>query len=170
MQKYIFRRRRAISNVVAAALLIGIVVVAVALIWFLVAPMFTPRVGLTVYNVKIYDRDGDGNADEISFTIKNTGTMAIELDTTITYDSKTKETIEDSGINIKVGKRWATDCGATIQGEKRTIGPGEEVTVTVYISNDDEFDLDKGDAYDIYVGVKTTGTTYMFHFKAGTGW
>ncbi len=166
MQKYIFRRRRAISNVVAAALLIGIVVVAVALIWFLVAPMFTPRAGLSVYNVKVYDRDGDGNADEISFTIKNTGTMAIELDTTITYDSKTKETIEDSGINIRTGNRWATDHGATIQGEKRTIGPGEEVTVTVYISDDDKFNLEKGDDFWIYVGVKTTGITYTFYCEA----
>ena len=65
MQKYIFRRRRAISNVVAAALLIGIVVVAVALIWFLIAPMFTPKVGLTLVSVTVDSRDGDEYYDVI---------------------------------------------------------------------------------------------------------
>lgn|GEM_PF-4546817 len=162
MQKYIFRRRRAISNVVAAALLIGIVVAAVALIWFLIAPMFTPRVGITVYDIATYDNDGDHYIDQIEFKIKNTGTVALEFDVNINQTGTPRPTIQDSGVNIATGNKWASDYNATITGIKRVIGPGEEILCTVYIGNDAGFGLTSGSSFTIYIGIKTTGTTYTF--------
>ncbi len=163
MQKYIFRRRRAISNVVAAALLIGIVVAAVALIWFLIAPMFTPRAGITVYDITTYDNDGNDCIDQIEFKIKNTGTVALEFDVNITTSTGGSYfTIQDSGVNIYANGKWASDFGATIKGIKKVLGPGEEILCIVYIGDDVGFGLTSGSSFTIYIGIKTTGTTYTF--------
>ena len=160
MQKYIFRRRRAISNVVAAALLIGIVVVAVALIWFLIAPMFTPKVGLTLVSVSLDNRDGDAYYDVIEIVLRNTGTVALELNTTTG--------ISDSGIDLRVGTTYASNIsGITIQGNQPVMSPNTDMRCTIFIPTDydDDFGLASGVTLTIIVSIKGVGD-YTFTYTA----
>jgi len=159
LQKYIFRKRRAISNVVAAALLIGIVVVAVALIWFLIAPMFTPKVGLTLVSVSVDSKDGDAFYDVIEVVLRNTGTVALELNTSIG--------ILDSGIDLRVGSTYASSLNATIQGNQPVLSPGTDMRCTIFIpttgDRDNSFGLTSGITLDVIVYVKGVGT-YTFSY------
>ena len=79
--KYVLKKRKAVSTVVAAVLLIAITVVAVAVVWTMVLPMLTPRAKIDITDVVFEDTDGDHYADKVTFTIQNTGTESIRIDT-----------------------------------------------------------------------------------------
>ena len=161
MQKYIFRRRRAISNVVAAALLIGIVVVAVALIWFLIAPMFTPKVGLTLVSVSVDNRDGDLYYDVIEVVLRNTGTVALELNTSVG--------VLNSGIDLYVQgvNNYTSSLNATIQGNQPVLSPGADMRCTIFIPTDKDqfFRLSSDGTLVIEVYIKGVGK-YTFTYTA----
>ena len=161
MQKYIFRRRRAISNVVAAALLIGIVVVAVALIWFLIAPMFTPKVGLTLVSVSVDNRDGDLYYDVIEVVLRNTGTVALELNTSVG--------VLNSGIDLYVQgvNNYTSSLNATIQGNQPVLSPGADMRSTIFIPTDKDqfFRLSSDGTLVIEVYIKGVGK-YTFTYTA----
>ena len=161
MQKYIFRQRRAISNVVAAALLIGIVVVAVALIWFLIAPMFTPKVGLTLVSVSVDNRDGDDWYDVIEIVLRNTGTVALELNTSVG--------VLNSGIDLYVQgvNNYTSSLNATIQGNQPVLSPGADMRSTIFIPTDKDqfFRLSSDGTLVIEVYIKGVGK-YTFTYTA----
>nr|MDO8045858.1 type IV pilin N-terminal domain-containing protein [Candidatus Baldrarchaeota archaeon] len=79
--KYMLKRRKAVSTVVAAVLLIAITVVAVAIVWTMVLPMLTPKTKIDITDVVFEDTDDNGYADKVTFTIQNTGTESLRINT-----------------------------------------------------------------------------------------
>ena len=71
--KRLYHRRKAISPVVATLLLIALTVAAVALVYFVIIPIFQKhRIEISIDNIK--DTNKDSLFDEISLYIVNTGT------------------------------------------------------------------------------------------------
>ncbi|NHJ32163.1 MAG: type IV pilin [Asgard group archaeon] len=82
--KRLIRRRKAVSPVIAAILLIALTVISVAIVYFLVIPMFnTSNLYATVYNIK--DRNKDSWYDEITLYVSNLGTKEVEISQVIIW-------------------------------------------------------------------------------------
>ncbi len=76
--KRLYSRRKAISPVIATILLIALTVVAAAIVYFVVVPIFnTTKLDATVMKIKDTDRDSLFNQIEIQFV--NTGTKNINI-------------------------------------------------------------------------------------------
>ena len=80
----LIKRRKAVSPVIAAILLIALTVSSVAIVYFLVIPMFS-RTNLyaTVYHIK--DRNKDSWYDEITLFVSNLGTKQVEITQVIVW-------------------------------------------------------------------------------------
>ncbi|TET31268.1 MAG: hypothetical protein E3J70_02660 [Candidatus Heimdallarchaeota archaeon] len=88
--KRLYHRRKAVSPVVAALLLIALTVSAVALVYFVVIPMFQRhRIELSIDKIK--DTNKDSLFDEISLYIVNTGTKSVEITNVTVWTSATSD-------------------------------------------------------------------------------
>jgi flagellin-like protein len=76
--KRIYYRRKAVSPVVAALLLIALTVAAVAIVYFVIVPIFQ-RHRIEISIDKIKDTNKDSLFDEISLYVVNTGTKSVEI-------------------------------------------------------------------------------------------
>ena len=134
-------RRKAISNAVATILLILLAVISVALIWVAYSQFFVPNVDVRLLSVSMRDIDGDGYLDHFEITIKNTGNVPLKFDTS--------KGIEYSGIDLYNlnDSRW---CGGEINAPMQ-ISPNEKVTIVIDISNDECFNLERGEWLKIYL-------------------
>ncbi|NHJ32164.1 MAG: type IV pilin [Asgard group archaeon] len=76
--KRLYHRRKAVSPVVAALLLIALTVAAVALVYFVLIPMFrTHKLEATIISVS--DTNKDSLYDQITMQFANTGTQVVEI-------------------------------------------------------------------------------------------
>ncbi|MHA1593730.1 MAG: archaellin/type IV pilin N-terminal domain-containing protein [Candidatus Baldrarchaeia archaeon] len=134
-------RRKAISNAVATILLILLAVVSVALIWSVYSHFFVPKADVKLLSAVEKDLDEDGFIDHIEITIKNTGNVPLKFDTSTG--------IEYSGVKIYNldDSRW---CGGSVDAPLY-ISSNEKATITVEISNDDHFNLEFGEWYEVYL-------------------
>ncbi|MBK5112374.1 MAG: hypothetical protein KGD59_12340 [Candidatus Heimdallarchaeota archaeon] len=82
--KRLINRRKAVSPVIAAILLIALTVTSAAIVYFLVIPMFN-RTNLyaTVHGIK--DRNKDSWYDEITLFVSNIGTREVEISQVIIW-------------------------------------------------------------------------------------
>lgn len=76
--KRLIRRRKAVSPVIAAILLIALTVISVSIVYFLVIPMFN-RTNLYASIHGIKDRNKDSWYDEVSLFVSNAGTRDLEI-------------------------------------------------------------------------------------------
>ena len=76
--KRLYRRRKAISPVIAAILLIALTVAAVALVYFVIIPMFKSY-KLQASIIKVYDTNKDSQYDQVQIQLANTGTKGINI-------------------------------------------------------------------------------------------
>lgn len=74
----IYRRRKAVSPVIAAILLIALTVAAVAIVYFLIIPSFrTYKLEATIISVN--DTNKDSLYNQITMQFANTGTKTVEI-------------------------------------------------------------------------------------------
>jgi flagellin-like protein len=76
--KKLIRKRKAISPVISAILLIALTVVSVSIVYFLVLP-FTNRTILFAAIYKVRDTNKDSRYDEVTIYLSNTGTTTVEI-------------------------------------------------------------------------------------------
>jgi flagellin-like protein len=72
----IIRRRRAVSPVIAAILLIGLAVAAAAVLFLFVLPAITAQAKVEFVSAVAADRNNDGELDKITVVVQNSGTAA----------------------------------------------------------------------------------------------
>ncbi|MEA2071765.1 MAG: archaellin/type IV pilin N-terminal domain-containing protein [Asgard group archaeon] len=82
--KKIYRKRKAISPVVSALLLIALTVSTVSIVYFLIIPYFNTA-KLTASVTKIQDTDRDSRYDKMELFVANTGTSSIEITNIIVW-------------------------------------------------------------------------------------
>ncbi|MCG3253797.1 MAG: hypothetical protein KAX09_08105 [Candidatus Heimdallarchaeota archaeon] len=88
--KRLYHRRKAISPVVATLLLIALTVAAVALVYFVIIPIFQKhRIEISIDNIK--DTNKDSLFDEISLYIVNTGTKTVEITNVTVWTATTSD-------------------------------------------------------------------------------
>ena len=82
--KKLFRRRKAVSPVVATILLIALTVAAVSLVYFVIVPYLNnSQFYASIINVK--DSDRDSKYDEITLYVTNSGTRELEIHEVIVW-------------------------------------------------------------------------------------
>ncbi|NHJ05777.1 MAG: type IV pilin [Candidatus Heimdallarchaeota archaeon] len=99
-----YRRRKAVSPVIAAILLIALTVAAVAIVYFLIIPQFR-KYKLEANLVKIYDTDKDSLYDRIQLQLINTGTKETNITKVIFWTS--------SEGNLGHPDEWTSHLGWT---------------------------------------------------------
>jgi flagellin-like protein len=82
--KRLFRRKKAVSPVLATILLIAITVAAVAIVYFVVAPYFSNS-QFYAYIYKIRDSNKDSQYDEITLFVDNVGTKSVQIQQVIVW-------------------------------------------------------------------------------------
>ncbi|MEA2071766.1 MAG: archaellin/type IV pilin N-terminal domain-containing protein [Asgard group archaeon] len=80
----LYARRKAISPVVATILLIALTVAAVAIIYFLIVPLFSTR-KLQAEILMISDSDKDSLYDEIELQVSNSGTSGLNITSIVVW-------------------------------------------------------------------------------------
>jgi len=166
--KYVLKRRKAVSTVVAAVLLIAITVVAVAVVWAMVLPMLTPKAKITIANVFFDDTDGDGYADKIEIHLVNQGTKSITIDISqgVSIGGSGSDRIGfdfSRGGSSSPSSTWIDNNYGTVTSvdpsrtDYPTLEPGKDVTITVYFSTSDDNELYWRDGYWINIKVYLTG-------------
>lgn len=154
--KYKLKKRKAVSTVVAAVLLIAITVIAVAVVWTMVLPMLTPKAKIDIVDVVFEDTDGDNYADKVTFTIQNTGTESLRINTDkglrawdLSGDPRTGLDFTDGGAS-----KWASS-NKTLDDSISTTDPEP--------SSPSYYSLDAGTSVRITVTLKSNydGKGYM---------
>jgi len=97
--KRLIRRRKAISPVISAILLIALVVVSVSAVYFLILP-YMNKVSLYASIYRISDTNKDSRYDRITLFLSNTGTKAVEI-IEVNVWTATDETLNDQDAWIK---------------------------------------------------------------------
>ena len=141
--KYRFKKRKAVSTVVAAVLLIAITVVAVAVVWTIIMPMLRPQAKIDILEVTWTDTDGDDYADEVTITITNTGTKTVSLDTSQGAIADGLSGDPKIGIDFTRGddpNTWISQWSYTDRAvhstvpapsEYSSLNPGQQLTIKV---------------------------------------
>jgi len=88
--KRLYHRRKAVSPVVAALLLIALTVAAVALVYFVIIPIFQ-RHRIEISIDKIKDTNKDSLFDEISLYVVNSGTKSVEITNITVWTAATSD-------------------------------------------------------------------------------
>ncbi|MFW9925048.1 MAG: archaellin/type IV pilin N-terminal domain-containing protein [Candidatus Thorarchaeota archaeon] len=122
--KRLYARRKAISPIVAALLLIALTVAAVAIVFFVILPLFkTYKMEATI--VKIYDTNKDSLYNRIELQLANIGTQTLNISEVIIWICVE----EDLGNS----SRWVQHTGWTFDNPNDAILLPSEI-VNVYIS------------------------------------
>ncbi|MEA2070286.1 MAG: archaellin/type IV pilin N-terminal domain-containing protein [Asgard group archaeon] len=132
--KSIFRKKKAVSPVIATILLIALTVTAAAIVYFVVVPLFQKQPELVIESGPNHVT---GQADQIQMTINNIGAGEASLDPaefTLTFDNGTS-------IDINVLDNTGTEITEAI-----TIGSQQSITLRIQIQN---FDFNTGTTYNI---------------------
>lgn len=175
--KCLLRKRKAVSTVVAAVLLIAITVVAVAVVWTIVLPMLTPKAQIDIIQVTWEDRDGDNLADKVVITIQNKGSKSISIDTTKGLQAYYLDGDPHTGFDFTIGNSdtWGLEDSTARRGVHSTepvpssypsLDAGQQVTITIYLRLDsygDRFSWNDGDRVQIKIFLDD-GSTYVEQF------
>lgn len=117
-------RRKAISPVIATILLIALTVTAVAIVYFVIVPMFNKRkLSAEIYSVK--DTNKDSQYDQIVLQVANSGTASLNITTVVVWTCP-------KGL-ISQEEYWSEHTGWTFQNSGDSlVSPSEikEVTIT----------------------------------------
>ncbi|MFX0049806.1 MAG: archaellin/type IV pilin N-terminal domain-containing protein [Candidatus Hodarchaeota archaeon] len=128
----IWRKRRAVSPILAAILLIGLAVAAGAVLFVIVLPMIQSSGEFSFSSVKFSDIDTDGNNDKVVFTLTNELTKSV--------------TVTNVTIQGKIGTTWVdlTNDDNTTRTFPFNIGTSEsEIDIT--------YTFDPGTATDLRI-------------------
>jgi len=174
--RYMLKRRKAVSTVVAAVLLIAITVVAVAVVWTMVLPMLTPKAKIDIIDVVFEDTTGDGDyADKVTFTIQNTGTESLRINTDTGLRAYDLSGDPYTGLDFTRGgtSTWASS-DSTLRYSLSTTDPepssssyysldaGTSVRITVTLRSDYEDDMRWRDGYTVRIKVfLSDGTEFV---------
>ncbi|NHK33010.1 MAG: type IV pilin [Asgard group archaeon] len=97
--KRLVRRRKAVSPVISAILLIALTVISVSIVYFVVLPfMNRTNIYAAIYDVK--DTNKDSRYDFINLFLSNTGTRSVEISEVIIWTTP-KGALGDSSFWIK---------------------------------------------------------------------
>jgi len=77
----LWRRRKAVSPVIATILLIALTVTAAAIVYFVVVPLLRGNPELVLMDYELADTDASDLADELTLTLNNVGTAEATLAT-----------------------------------------------------------------------------------------
>lgn len=119
-----YRKKRAVSPVVAAILLIGLTVAAGAIVYFIVLPMLSTETGADDVEVT-WNENATNTA--LKVYIKNSGSSDIEIQSVTTNDTTTPITATASPTKIGSGK--TVEVTVTLSAAW-TITPAAELTFT----------------------------------------
>jgi len=176
--KCFLKKRKAVSTVVAAVLLIAITVVAVAVVWTMVLPMLTPKSQIDIIQVTFEDTDDNNYADKITITIQNKGSKSVSIDTSQGLQAQDLDGNPAIGFDFTTagGDRWASGHPEAKYAISTTdpapssypsLDPGTQVTITINLRtinmNDRYNDRDMGWANEYGVQIKIyldDGSTY----------
>jgi len=174
--KCLLKRRKAVSTVVAAVLLIAITVVAVAVVWTMVLPMLTPKTKIDIISATFYDEDGDNYADKVEIKIQNKGTKSINIDTTSGLRAYYLEGDPYTGFDFTRGNSdtWATSASPYRYSVHSTepapssypsLDAGQQVTIVVKLRGDYDDDMNWRDGYRVQIKIfLDDGSTYVEQF------
>ncbi|MFX0209255.1 MAG: archaellin/type IV pilin N-terminal domain-containing protein [Candidatus Hodarchaeota archaeon] len=135
----IWRKRRAVSPILAAILLIGLAVAAGAVLFVIVLPMIQSSGELSFGDVTFSDTDADGANDKVVFTLTNELTKTVSITNititivggnVITNDTHTSTTFP---FNIATSQ---SEIGITFTG--LTGDSDNQYKITVYYKIGDE--------------------------------
>jgi len=173
--KCLLKRRKAVSTVVAAVLLIAITVVAVAVVWTMVLPMLTPKAKIDITDVVFEDTNGNGYADKVTFTIQNTGTESLRINTDTGLRAYDLPGDPYTGLDFTKGgtSTWASS-DSTLRYSLSTTDPepssssyysldaGTSVRITVTLRSAYEDDMRWRDGYTVKIKVfLSDGTEFV---------
>lgn len=173
--KCLLKRRKAVSTVVAAVLLIAITVVAVAVVWTMVLPMLTPKSQIDIIQVTFDDTDNDGYADKITIQIQNKGSKSVNIDTSQGLQARSLEGDPRIGFDFTRagGDQWASAHSQARYAISTTdpapssypsLDPGRQVTITItlYTSGSyDDYDMYWRNGYGVQIKIYLDdGSTY----------
>ena len=108
--KRLIRRKKAVSPVIAAILLIALTVISVSIVYFIVIPMFS-RTSLYASIHGIKDRNKDSWYDEITLFVSNLGTREVEILEVIVW-TVPKSAISDRNQWVK-HEAWNFTAGSS---------------------------------------------------------
>jgi len=135
----LIRKRKAVSPVIAAILLIALTVSSVAIVYFIVIPMFS-RTNLyaSIHNIK--DRNQDSWYDEITLFVSNLGTKQVEISQVIVW------TVSRSSLGDKSQWEKHETWNFTIAGSN-IVHPSDPKTVKLrtdnsYVLGSDQIELE----------------------------
>ncbi|MHA1773294.1 MAG: archaellin/type IV pilin N-terminal domain-containing protein, partial [Candidatus Heimdallarchaeota archaeon] len=129
--KRLFRRRKAVSPVVATLLLIALVVAASAVVYILYIKLMR-KSKLSVELLSVKDTDKDSQYDEITLQLVNTGTLQAEI-TNMTIWTTRASTLGDQN-------KWHAHTGWVFVNElDKTLNPSE--IKEAKISGEDQISL-----------------------------
>ncbi|HUT81561.1 MAG TPA: type IV pilin [Candidatus Bathyarchaeia archaeon] len=97
--KRLIRRRKAVSPVISAILLIALVVISVSAVYFLILP-YMNKVSLYASIYRVSDTNKDSRYEKITLFLSNAGTNAVEINEVSVWTA-TDETIGDQDTWLK---------------------------------------------------------------------
>lgn len=150
--KRLYNRRKAISPVIATILLIALTVVAAAIVYFVVVPIFnTNKLDASV--VKIYDTNRDSLYNQVEIQFVNTGTKTINI-TKVTIWTCAQSEIDNEDL-------WFKHEGWMFDNQADSIIQPSEID-SVKISGDSQIVLSIYEITYSRLEIEYTGMKYVY--------
>ncbi len=114
------KRKKAVSPVIATVILIGLVVMSSAMIYFIVVPMLEGDARAEVIRTQWFDSKGDDVADVVYLSIQNVGTARVAFDKvniTITNSAHSGVLLPDTNLvgNVDLGVEIGARLDITVE-------------------------------------------------------
>ncbi|NHK32524.1 MAG: hypothetical protein FK730_14315 [Asgard group archaeon] len=115
MIKKLWHKRKAISSIVTAVILIILTITVAAIVYFVIIPLWQNDTELTILDYKLEDTDDSNHADKLTITISNIGEVGVTIDnlTVIRDDIEINWTLNASLYEISPNEQIEIICEAT---------------------------------------------------------
>ncbi|MCF2144123.1 MAG: hypothetical protein K9W42_10510 [Candidatus Heimdallarchaeota archaeon] len=140
--KRLWRRRKAISPVIATILLIALTVTAAAIVYFVVVPLLRGRGELVIFGYELEDTDATYYADKITTDIQNIGTAEVTISSvSITKDGEAISWALAEETYV-IGSSERRDIVFEAASAADELGSGELIYVTLAYDNGKEISFE----------------------------
>ncbi|MFX0090115.1 MAG: hypothetical protein ACFFBD_00010 [Candidatus Hodarchaeota archaeon] len=167
--KKLYNRKRAISPVISAILLIGLAVAAGAILIVVVIPLLTPAPNVILSEAVGIDRNADGDMDKLTIKLANQGTASDTL-SAIDAPEFAGWTAPAPNTEIPVSTTGLTELVWECTDADEQIGPTITWSVTLTLGSGNVIDINHDDeTTDVTLTQLTNEAAMLIDFTASGG-
>ncbi|MFX0066882.1 MAG: archaellin/type IV pilin N-terminal domain-containing protein [Candidatus Hermodarchaeota archaeon] len=164
----LYYKKKGISPVISAILLIGLAVAAGAILIIVVLPLLTPAANVTVQETVVSDRNTDGEIDKILIKLTNSGTAADKI-TEVSITGAGNWITEAVGTAVAPSTTSLTEVTYEAGGVGDQLEAGEDWQVTITLESGKVLTVDHDDESTIGTPATLTESSMLIDFTSGSG-